>query len=48
MGGKANDQDQSVTGKAGGGNLAQLRESIMDFLVKSASGDLSMGKTGPA
>ena len=43
-GGKGNDQDQLVTRKAGGGDVAEAGESIMDFLGQSASCDLFMGK----
>ncbi len=42
-----NDQDQFVTGKAGGRNLAKNGEGSMDFLVQPAAGDLPVGKAGP-
>jgi hypothetical protein len=45
-GGKENGEDQPVTRKAREGDLTEFGESIMDFLVQSAIGHLSVGKAG--
>ncbi len=47
QGREGNDQNQSIAGKAGGGNSAQIGEGVMDFLVQPAVGDLLVGKAGP-
>jgi len=39
-------QDQLVTRKAGGGNLAEAGKGIMDILVQPALGHLPLGEDG--